>query len=124
MTNNTSNIAALRPVASMIECVHQDNPILQTAVRSHRARTIFPTTLSVSEAEQAALYPGYYIRSADSNNYWIGGDQKEALTNLDRACDRFLKPSFGYEYDIEYSFGQVIGGGSPWSNMSALDVFI
>ena len=124
MTNNTSIIPARLPLASMIASVHQDNPILQTAVRSHCARTIFPTTLSVAEAEQAALYPGYYLRAADSNNYWIGSDQKEALANLDRACDLLLKPSFGYEYDIEYSFGHVIGGGSPWSNMSALDAFV
>ena len=124
MINNTSIVAARLPMASMIASVHQGNPILQDAVRSHRTRTIFPTTLSVAEAEQAALYPGYYLRAADSNNYWIGRDQKEALANLDRACDRFLKPTFGYEYDVEYSFGHVIGGGSPWSNESAVDAFL
>lgn len=124
MTNITSTFAAMKPLAYMIASVHQSNPILQSAVQSRRVSTIFPTTLSVPEAEQAALYPGYYLRCADSNNYWIGGDKTAAQANIDRATERHLKPEFNFEYDIEYSFGQVVGGGSPWSNLSALDELV
>lgn len=124
MTNITSTSAARLPLACMIASVHQGNPILQAAVRSSRVSTVFPTALSVPEAEQAALYPGYYLRVADGNNYWIGRDKAQALSNLDQACERHLSAAFDYEYDIEYSFGHVIGGGSPWINMSSLDSFV
>lgn len=124
MTNITSIPAARRPLANMIACVHQDNPILKAAVRSHRASTIFPTTLPIPEAEQAGLYRGYYLRCADGHNYWIGRDKQEAQSNFDKATTRHLKPGFGYGYDVEFSFGHVIGGGPAWINMSSADEFV
>lgn len=124
MTNNISTMSARSPLACIIAAVHESNPILQTAVKSHRVSTIFPTTLNVAEAEQAGLYPGYYLRAGDGNNYWIGKTMEEGRCNLGKVADRVLKASFNFDYDIEYSFGHVVGGGSPWSNMSDLDEMV
>lgn len=81
-----------------------------------------PAAFSVAEAEQHGLFPGYYLRCGDGANYWIGSTLAEARGNLSQACDRHLKPSFGFDYDIEYSFGKVIGG-PPWANLSSIDLF-
>lgn len=124
MTNITTCTPALRPLAWQLAAFHQDNPVLKAALRSQRVATVFPTALCVSEAEQSALYPGYYLRCADGNNYWIGRDKAEARSNLDQATIRYLKPEFGYEYDVEYSFGHVVGSGSPWLNLSAIDELV
>lgn len=124
MTNITSMKVAQRPLTSSIVAAHLSNPILQAAVLNHRVHIHSPTTLPPAQAEQAGLYPGYYIRCCDGNNYWIGRDQKEGRFNLGKIAERVLKSEFDFEYDIEYSFGHVVGGGSPWENMSAIDAFV
>ena len=124
MTNTNTTIAARSPLTCMIAGAHESNIILKSALKSRRVRTLFTTSLNVAEAEQAALYPGYYLRAADGNNYWIGTTVDEARINLDKVGEHVLKPWFGYGYDVEYSFGQVVGGGSPWSNISALDAIV
>jgi hypothetical protein len=104
---------------------HLSNPILRRALLSRTVSTIFRTHgHTTSENEQAALYPGYYMRCPDDQNYWIGRDKDSAYRNLNEAGKLFLKASFGYEYDIEYSFGQIVGGGSAWSNLSAAELMV
>lgn len=57
-------------------------------------------------------------------NYWIGSKQDEARGNLAFATNWFLKESFQFDFDLEYSFGHVVGGGTPWANLSLMDEFI
>lgn len=111
-------------VSRAIPAPRESNPILNAAVRCGAVATIFPTQLSKSEAEQSGLYPGYYLRAGDGMNYWIGSKQDEARGNLAFATNWFLKESFQFDFDLEYSFGHVVGGGTPWANLSLMDEFI
>lgn len=110
-------LAALPPL-------HSVNPVLTDALRTRSVSPVFPTNLGVSEAEQRALFPGYYLRVANGQNYWFGRTLQEARGNFDRITCLMLSAECGWQYDIEYSFGQVIDGGSPWANLSAEDRFI
>ena len=110
------SIAHLRPLD---RC---ENPFLARRVRDGLTPAV-PFTGTTAEAEQLGRFTGYYMRSACGANYWIGASFSEAFANRDRAGDLFLSPIFGHEYDVEYSFGYVVGGGSAWANLSALDRF-
>lgn len=113
-----------KALLSALPPLHPVNPVLTSALHNRSVSTVFPTTLSVSEAEQRALYPGYYLRVANGQNFWFGRTLSVARGNFDRITCLMLSAECGWQYDIEYSHGQVLDGGSPWANLSAEERFI
>ncbi len=111
-----SSVAHLRPE-------RRQNPFLAHRVRVDGLQPAVPFQGPSEQAEQAGLYTGYYMRCANGANYWIGSLLDEAKANVHRAADLFLSPTFGHDYDLEYSFGCVLGGSSVWANLSAADRF-
>ena len=47
-----------------------------------------------------------------------------ARGNFKRACDRFLNARNGYDYDVEYSCAVTVDGSTPWTGLSAIDLFV
>ena len=82
-----------------------DNPFLASALRSGRVRQDDPTMLP-AQAEQAGAFRGYYLRTADGQNHWLGESLTAARANFKPAADRFLTAANGYDYDVvSYNVG-------------------
>lgn len=114
----------VRPRERRIERIERvDNPILSSALRRGKVRCADATMLP-AQAEQAGAYRGYYMRCADGHNHWLGESLQTAQANFHRAGDLFLNRHNGWDYDVEFSHGQIVGNGPPWDNLSCIDLFI
>lgn len=91
--------------------------ILVRTFREQGVSPIFQTELKTVEAEQRALYPGFYIRCANGVNRWIGATMTDAQQYIDRSAAEIQQMTHGMYYEIEYSFGHNAGGASPWANL-------
>ena len=59
---------------------------------------------------------GYYL-VVPTGRYFIGASINEARKRIDRACDKHLSESNGWDYWIDYSHGKDIFGNAAWSNL-------
>lgn len=104
-----------------MECT---NPLLQVAMQRGFRASGPASCIDPNTAEQMGQFRGYYLRLPDGANHWIGADLAQAQSHFDTACERHLSAALGWRYDIEFSHGYVVGAGSPWDNLSAIDCFI
>lgn len=111
----------VRPRQRRIERI--DNPMLSTALRRGKVRCA-DATLLPAQAEQAGAYRGYYMRTGDGHNHWLGESLQTARANFARAADLFLNRHNGYDYEMEFSHGQVTGEGPAWDNVDCTGLFI
>ena len=100
-----------------------DNPFLASALRSGRVRLDDPTILP-AQAEQAGAFRGFYLRTADGHNHWLGETLSAARANFKPAADRFVTQQCAWDYDIEWSHGRVVEGSTPWDNVSVIESFV
>ena len=67
---------------------------------------------------------GYYLVLPSGDRHWLGETIHEAAMAIEKACDKYLSATNGYEYWVDYCYGYDVKCNLAWSNADHADAIL